>query len=90
MDQTNPRTHLVKDATLADELLSGLGVDSDRKANMWDKQLQKEHQSKDQSNQKQKNQSLGELESYLIHRMHSGELPVHGNSKHLCHQMRLE
>lgn len=37
MDQTNPQTHLVKDATLTDELLSGLGVDSNGKANMWDK-----------------------------------------------------
>lgn len=54
MDQTNPHTHLVKDAALADELLSGLGVDSNGKANMWDKQLQKEHRTKDQSNQKHK------------------------------------
>lgn len=24
---------------------------------------------------------------YLIHRMNSGELPVHGDTKHLCHEV---
>lgn len=27
---------------------------------------------------------------YLVHRVNSRELPVHGNSKHLCHQMSPE
>lgn len=33
-------THLVKDATLTDELLSGLGVDGYGKTNVWDKKLE--------------------------------------------------
>lgn len=33
------KTHLVKDAALTDELLSGLGVDGDGEAHMRDEQL---------------------------------------------------
>lgn len=32
-------------------------------------------------------QTANESVLYLIHRMNSGELPVHGNSKHLCNEV---
>lgn len=39
LSSAQSHAHLVKDATLTDELLSGLGVDGNGKTYVWDKKL---------------------------------------------------
>lgn len=52
----------------------------------WEKEHQSTNQSIDQLFS-QSSQSVNESEAHLIHRVNSRQLPVHGNSKHLRHQM---
>lgn len=48
---------------------------------------EKRHQSEGQFVNQPIHLPISQFEFYLIHRVNSWELPVHGNRKHLCHQM---